>query len=196
MASKVAIANFALAGELGKDQITSLTDGTKAAQLVNLLFDNTAQEVMSEGAWSSATQRQTLAQDATAPDWGYDYRYTLPTTPKFLGIVKINETDIGDIPFAIEAGYLLTNESTAKIKYKIWQEDTEKWDPHLQRAVVLRLASKLCYALTGNMDLKKTLLAEYAEALDSGLAVDGTNSTDDDLTVTDDLKNVRLGNTI
>lgn len=193
MASKVAIANYALAGELGKDQITALTDTTKAAEMVNLLFDITAQEVMAEGAWSSATKRQTLAQDATAPDWGYLYRYTLPTDPKFLGLLKVNELLPGDSIYSVESGFLLTDDTTMKIQYKIWQTDTEKWDMNLQRAVVLKLAAKLCYSLTGNVELKKTLLAEYQEALDSGLSLDATNSSDDDFTVTDDLKVVRYG---
>lgn len=194
MASKVQIANFALAGELGKDQITALTDNTKAAKLVNLMFDDVAQEVMAEGAWTSATTRQTLARDATAPDWGFLYRYPLPKNPKFLGMVKMNELQPGDIPFAIENDYLLTDETTANIKYKMWQTDTEKWDKHMQRCVVLLLASKLAYSLTGNLKLQDALYQKYQIALRSGLAVDGTNSTDDDLTITDDLTIVRLGN--
>ena len=193
MASKVQIANFALAGELGKDQITALTDNTKAAKLVNLIFDETAMEVMSDGAWSSATERQTLAQDATAPDWGYSYRYLLPTSPKFLGIISVNETTPGDTDYAIEGGYMLTDETTVELKYKSYQDDTQSWDKQLQRAVVLRLASRLCYSLTGNLELKKTLLAEYQAALDTGLAIDGLNSNEDRLTVTDDLIEVRLG---
>jgi len=191
MASKVTIANLALAGELSKDQITALTDNTKAAKLVNLMFDDVAKEVMTLGSWSSATSRQTLAQDATAPDWQYLYRYTLPTNPKFLGLLKINELRPGDYPHSIESGYLLTDESTVKIQYKSWQTDTEKWDSMLQRCVVLKLAERLCYTLTGNIALKKTLLAEFEDALNKGLGIDGMNQGDDDLTVTDDLKDVR-----
>lgn len=191
MASKVAIANFALTGELGKDQITSFLDGTKGSKLVNLLFDDTAEEVMAEGAWSSATSRQTLAQDSTAPDWGYSYRYQLPTNPKYLGMIKVNECKPGDTEYSIESGFLLTDESTMKIQYKMFQTDTEKWDKNLQRAIVLKLAVKMCYNLTGNLQLKQALAAEYVEALDSGLAVDGTNSNEADLLVSDDLKDVR-----
>jgi hypothetical protein len=191
MASKVAIANFALSGELSKDQITSLTDNTKAAKLVNLLFDDVAKEVMTLGAFSSSMYRQTLARDATVPDWGYAYRYVLPTNPKFLGIIKLNELVPGDIPHSIESGFLLTDEPSAKMLYKSWQTDTEKWDSMLQRCVVLKLAERLCYTLTGNMDLKKTLLAEFDDALDKGLGIDGQNAGDDDITVTNDLKDVR-----
>jgi len=191
MASKTQIANFALAGELGKDLITSLTEDTKAARLVNLLFDDVAKEVMTLGAFSSATKRQTLAQDATAPDWGYSYRYTLPTDPKFLGLIKLNELVPGDSPHAIESGYLLTDEISVKIKYKIWQKDTEAWDSMLQRCVVLKLAERLCYTLTGNLELKKSLLVEFEDALDKALAIDGQNAGDDDLTITNDLLDVR-----
>jgi hypothetical protein len=193
MASKVQIGNFALSGELGKDQMTSLDDDTKAAKLVNLLFDDTAQEVMTLGAFSSATFRQTLGQDATAPDFGFSYRYTLPTDPKFLGMLKITELRAGDYPHSIESGFLLTDEAAVKIQYKGFQTDTEKWDYMLQRVFVLRLAAKLCYTLTGNLDLKKTLIAEFNEALDTGLGVDGMNSGSvDDTIVTPHLLDVRL----
>jgi len=192
MASKVTIANLALVGELGKDRITALTDNTEGAKLVNLLFDETAKEVMTLGAFSSSTFRQTLAQDATAPDWGLAYRYPLPTDPKFLGMLKINELRPGDYPHSIESGYLLTDEGSVKIQYKGWQTDTEKWDMMLQRAVVLRLAYKMAYPLTGNIDLRKQLFAEFIEALDTGLAVDGLNSSGvDNIIYTEDLKDVR-----
>ena len=192
MASKVSIANFALVGELGKDKITALTDGTEGAKLVNLLFDDCAQEVMTVGAFSSATFRQTLARDATAPDWGYSYRYTLPTNPKFLGMLKINSLRPGDSPHAIESGFLLTDEATVKIQYKGWQTDTEKWDKMLERSVVLNLAYKMCYTLTGNVDLRKQLFAEYLESLDTGIAIDGLDGSDvDNVTFTEELKDVR-----
>lgn len=193
MASKVAIANFALAGELGKDQITALTDSLKSAELVNLLFDSTAQEVMTLGAFSSATFRQTLAQDATAPDWGFTYRYNLPNDPLFLGLLFVNEIRSGDYPHSIEDGYLLTDEATAKIAYKGWQVDTEKWDKMLERAFVLRLASKLAYTLTGNLKLKESLLQEFFNALNTGIAIDGLNSGNvNDQIVTAELLDVRL----
>lgn len=192
MASKVQIANFALAIELGKDTITSLSDNTEGAKLVNLIFDDTAKEVMTMGAFSSSTFRQTLAQDATAPDWGFSYRYALPNDPKFLGMLKINELRPGDYPHAVEDGWLLTDEGSVKIQYKGWQTDTAKWDSMLERAVVLRLAAKMCYPLTGNLDLKKILTAEFFEALDTGLAIDGLNSSSvDNITYTEELKDVR-----
>jgi hypothetical protein len=193
MASKVAIGNFALAGELGKDQMTSLTDDTRGAKLVNLLFDDTAKEVMTLGAFSSATFRQTLALDATAPDWEFDYRYPLPTDPLFLGLLKINELRPGDYPHSIESGFLLTDEATAKIQYKGWQEDTEKWDKMLEHCVVLLLAFKMCYALTGNLKLRDELRRDFRIALDEGLGVDGTNSSAvDNLIYTVELLDVRL----
>jgi len=192
MASKVAIANFALVGELSKNKITALSDNTEGAKLVSLLFDDTAQEVMTVGAFSSSTFRQTLARDAMAPDWGYSYRFALPTDPKYLGLLKVNELRPGDVAHSIESGFLLTDEATVKIQYKGWQDDTEKWDPMLQRAVVLRLAHKMSYPLTGNVDLKKHLFAEYLDALDTGIAIDGMSSSNvDNIIYTEDLKDVR-----
>jgi hypothetical protein len=192
MASKVQIANFALSAELGKDQITSLSDNVDSATLANLIFDATAKEIMTVGAFSSATFRQTLARDATAPDWGFSYRYSLPNDPKFLGLLKVNELLPGDIPHSIESGYLLCDEASVKIQYKGYQTDTEKWDSMLERAVVLRLAHRMCYTLTGNLDLKKSLFQELQFYLDEGIALDGLNSSHvDNIIYTEELKDVR-----
>ena len=191
MASKVAIANMALVGELSQEQITSLLDDTRGAKLANLLYDSTAKEVMVEVEWTSASFRQTLGQDATAPDFGFLFRYVLPNDPLFLGMIKINELRAGDIIFAIEDGYLLTDDSTAKIKYKGFQVDTESYDPMLERAIVLKLAHKMCYTLTGNVKLKELLFNQYQIAVENGAAIDGLNSNDDNETITSDLIDVR-----
>lgn len=190
MASKVAIANFAISGECGADEITALTDNTKQAKKANLLFDDTAREVMAEGEWTSATFRQTLAQDATAPTWGFNFRYTLPTDPEFLGLLEINETAPGNVIYRIESGFLLTDESSVNIKYKGYQTDTEAWDMHLQNAFVKKLAHKLCWSLTGNIVLRRELLQEYLVMLSIGQSTDGLNNSVDTLE-TPDLTEVR-----
>ena len=87
----------------------------------------------------------------------------------------------------IENGFLLTDETTAKIKYKGFQANTESYDPMLERAIVLKLAHKMCYTLTGNMKLKEMLLNQYAVAVDNGASIDGLNSNDDNETITSDL---------
>lgn len=191
MASKVAIANMALVGELSQEQITSLLDNTRGAKLANLLYDSVAKEVMTEVEWSSASFRQTLAQDVTAPEFGFAFRYVLPNDPLFLGMIKINELRAGEITFAIEDGYLLTDDSTAKIKYKGFQTNTEAYDSMLERAIVLNLAHKMCYTLTGNMKLKEMLVNQYEFAKNNGASVDGLNSNDDNEIITSDLIDVR-----
>ncbi len=180
MASKVQIANRALQ-RLAVGRITAFTENTKAAKEVNLIFDDVVQEVISEGAWTSTTIRQTLGQDATAPDWGYSYRYVLPTDPKFLGLLEINETAIGEVDYTIENGYLLSNDSSMKIKYKAYVTDAQSYDPQLVKAIVAKLAHDLSYSFTGKEGMKDRLLAEYMNALDTGLATDGLNSNDQGL---------------
>ena len=191
MASKVAIANMALVGELSQEQITSLGDDTRGAKLANLVYDSTAKEVMVENEWSVASFRQTLAQNAMAPDFGYSFKYQLPADPLFLGIIKINELRPGDVIFSIENGFLLTDETTVKIKYKGFQTNTESYDPMLERAIVLKLAHKMCYTLTGNVKLKELLFNQYQIAVENGAAIDGLNSNDDNETITSDLIDVR-----
>src|SRR3990167_9492226 len=61
MSSQVAICNMALT-KIAAPRITSIDDNTESARLCNALYDIIADEVMSEGPWTSVVTRQTLAQ--------------------------------------------------------------------------------------------------------------------------------------
>ena len=101
MASKVKICNLALS-RIGASRITSLTDGTVESTLCNVLYDDMAEEVMSEGSWSSTIARSALNVTTNTPAFGFSYEFQLPTVPRTLKILNINEDTVGDYDFRIE----------------------------------------------------------------------------------------------
>lgn len=189
MASKVQICNLALA-KLGAARITSLTDGTETANLCNTLYDDIADEVMSEGPWSSTISRATLAADVTSPTYGYTHQFTLPTDPYCLRVLDISEDISGQYDFKIEGRKLLANISTMSIRYIGRITDTESYDQGLKDAIVTRLASELAYAITGNRTLAAQLADLYQRSLQNGLARDSQQGSTE-LTVSNDLTDPR-----
>ena len=189
MASKVQICNIALA-KLGVDSITSLSDNTDQAKKCNLLYDDIAIEVMSEGVWSSTVSRVELARTTNTPVFGYSYEFQLPTNPRYLRVLSINEEDPGIYDYAIEGDKLLTNVSTMKIKYQGEITDTESYGVWLRRSIQYRLAAELAYPLTGDSRMAQGLMEQYMRSVADGLAADGLQGSSENST-SDDLNKVR-----
>lgn len=186
MASKVQICNLALT-RIGASTITSLSDGTRESNICNTIYEDIAEEVMSEGEWSTCTFRQTLNQTTNTPTYEYTYEYQLPTNPRWLKFIEISGDRLNDLEYAIEEDKLLTNESTVKCKYIGYLEDTSKYGPYLKAAIVSRLAHELSYSITGSGTNSDRLYQRYQLDLRKGLALDGQQGSgvyiySDDLT--------------
>ena len=189
MASKVQICNLALA-RLGAARITSLTDNTAEAKLCTLMYDDLAEEVMVEGAWSSTINRASLNQTTNTPSYGYDYEFQLPTNPFCLRVLAVDEDIPGDNSYRIEGDKLLYNSSTVKIKYIGRVDDTQSYDPMLKRAIVSRLAAELAYPITGTAQVAQQMLDLYLRHVAEGLSVDGQQGSGEE-TSSPDLHDVR-----
>jgi len=161
MADKVQICNLALI-RLSATRITSLTDNTIEAKQCSAIYELIAEQVMSLGPWPSVIRRTALSQLTTTPAYEYKYEYQLPTDPKFLRLLEINENKVGDIPHTVENGKLLVNESIVKIRYISYITDSESYDIYLRQAIADHLVAELTYATTGQIALYKKSL-EYAQ---------------------------------
>lgn len=189
MASKVRLCNVALS-RLGAARITSITDNTAEAKLCNVLFDQVAEETMAEGQWSSTISRSVLNQTTNSPSWGFTYEFQLPTNPKSLKVLSINEDTTGTIPFRIEGDKLLSDNSAISIKYIGIITDTESYDAMLKRAIVSRLTAELAYPITGSSALTERYWTKYEQDVSRGLASDGQQGSNE-YTTSPDLGDVR-----
>lgn len=160
MASKVSLCNLALT-RIGAERIITLDENTQESKDCFAIFDLIAEEVMSIGSWPSVRRRSTLVQLAETPAFEFTYAYQLPTNPKFLKLIYINESVPGEIRYSIEGNKLLTDESSIKIKYLAYITDVESYDIFLRQAIVDRLAAELSYKRTGNISLYQASL-KYA----------------------------------
>jgi len=133
---------------------------------------------MSEGDWATATFRATLNATTNTPAFGFTTEFQLPTDPKCLKVLEVNEDLTGHHDYRIESDKLLANITSIKIKYIGLETDTSKFGPGLKRAIVSRLAADLAYPLTGSANVAESLYRRYLKELAEALASDGQQGSD------------------
>jgi len=131
--SKVSICNNALL-LIGCNPITSLTDGNKAANACNLVFDRTLDTLLRMHLWNFAVTRATLASEVTAPAFGYANSYPLPAD--YIRLVGLEDHSM---VYKIESGKLLTDSDVVNLIYIARIEDVTKYDPLFVEAFVIFL---------------------------------------------------------
>ena len=172
MASKVGICNRALNALGVRARIASLEEGSEPARKCNLIIQDCIDEVLRAYDWNCAQDRASLAQSATAPVFGYDYKYALPVD--CLRVIQMEEkTDV----FKIEGRFLLTDESTCKILYIKQITDTGVLDPLCRRAVSARMAAELAFTLTNSNTLQDTMWSLYGGIIQEAQEIDAQEGT-------------------
>lgn len=173
MASQVDILNRALI-KLGAAQITSITDNTKAARVLSGLWDTVRKAELTRRFWYFALSRASLAALGTAPAWGFNTQFQLPTD--FLKIMQVNDTFIApglvdyrsgdDSAYSIEGSKLLTNFATPlKIRYVMDVTDTSLFDPLFCEVMASKIAYEACYAITQSRDGQNAAMTDYKGAI-------------------------------
>lgn len=144
--STVSICNRAL-DLLGADPITSLEDGSKAANLCQRNFEPSADSVLRLYPWNTALRRARLPALSEPPAWGYRYQYQLPQGPEPAFCLRLLEIDNGS-DYRIEGRRVLADYAAPlDILYIGRVTDTATFDPLLAEAV----AAKLAVHLAGNL---------------------------------------------
>lgn len=189
MATTVQICNLALARVGEVRGITSLTDGTEAANLCNLLYTDIAEEVMGEGEWTCCISRDTLVKTINTPDHEFGSEYQLPTNPRILKLINVYNERVLELKYTVEGDKLYTNEGEVSIKYIGFLEDTSAYTTYLKSAIVSRLAHELSYVLTGSTANSERLYARYELDLRKGLTHDRSQGSKTDIRIYDIIRN-------
>lgn len=189
MASVVSICNQALL-MVGGEQITSLNDGTPEAKFCSLLFNDTRDEVIADGQWRTAMFRASLNRLTTDPAFGFSFQFQLPTFPKLIKVLEINEQFPGTIEWQVEGDKLLADDSEANIVYMGRIEDPEQFGPYLQRALIAKLAAKLAMPITGDKNFARGLEEIYLATKEEQLRIQGQQTSSTEVT-SNDLLDVR-----
>lgn len=171
--SEVAIANMA-AGILDDYPITSLDDETPMARIMAREFGFVRREVLTLHPWSDVKTRKLLAPLNAPPDFGWSYKYQLPSDCLRLLPLRLDGQWEGDlIPYELESREILCDQpSSLKIHYLRDETNVAKFSPLLARAFAARLAVVAASRITGKMAMRERAKEEFKEALAAAQIID------------------------
>jgi len=180
--STVSICNRAL-DLLGADPITSLEDGSKAANLCQRNFEPSADSVLRLYPWNAALSRARLAALAEAPAWGYRYQYQLPQGPEPALCLRLLEIDDGS-DYRVEGRRILTDYAAPlDILYIGRIGDSASYDPLLAEAVAAKLAVHLAGNLTESASRVEATRNYLNDVLAEAKAIDAQEGGAGDLVI-------------
>ena len=170
MTSAVDIANSAL-NNIGASTINSLTEDSVAARIVNQRYVFVRDAVFRSHSWNCLIRRASLAQNSTAPTWGYTYAFNLPTDPYCLRVLRLEKLDLD---YKVEGRTIVSNEQTMKIKFIARVTDPNEYDTLLVESIAARLAADICYGITNSNALVANMVSLYESKLKEARFVDAT----------------------
>jgi len=183
MASTVDICNGAL-NQLGATTILSLTEDSKNARLCNSRFTQVRDGVFRSHPWNCLQKRIELAQDTTAPAWGFKYAYTLPAD--CLRLLRILDFDSN---YKVEGRKILSNTETMKILYVSRVTDPNEYDESLRETLSAALGADIAFAVTSNNQTATNMYNLFQDKLKDARFVDSTEgqNIDQDLGMSDQI---------
>jgi len=179
MASVVGICNAALT-VIGVRKIVSLTEDSEQARVCNLRYADCRDAVLRLFPWTCAAARKSLARDSERPGFGFDYQYQLPTNPWCLRVLTLNEDAQGESQneFVIEGRLLLTDATSADIRFIKRVDNPAEMDPLLRDAIAAKLASEIAFKLTkGSGELVSLAKQEFALKMQLAQTIDALEGT-------------------
>ena len=151
--TRVEICNAAL-NLIGDKSITSFDENSPTAERCRKIYDITRKSVLRDHPWSCAKKRVILAPVTTYPAFGYSHAFPLPRD--FLRLVDANKCK-----YEIEDRHILANAEQINLIYVYDNDNEDTWDSLLVEAMSLKMASRLCKAITGSDSSAESAKAEY-----------------------------------
>ncbi len=174
--SQIKVCNLALV-RVGADTVSSITQSTKSAIILNAIYEQCRDEVLRMHPWHFAVKRAALAPTSDAPVFEYDYAYDLPAD-----CLRPLDLDSLDIDFVVENKQILTNENTIlNTRYIFRNDDENSWDPVFGSALAWKLSSEVSYALTQSLALTDSCQKQFARVLQEARTMNGFEGVPKDL---------------
>ena len=179
MASFVEISSNALR-LLGDDPITSLTEDSERARLVNALYEEVRDEVTRAAMWNCAKDRQVLASLATTPAFGWSFYHQLPST--CLRVIDVLSGDIR-IDHEVEGRKIMTDVSSVNLIFLKKITDPNDMDALFIGAYTAKLAAELAEPVTGRRSLAEQMWTLYDRKVREARTIDSQEGTVSNLDV-------------
>lgn len=170
--SDVGIVNLA-AVIMGQQRISDFGEASKLARLANEHYTTIRDALLRSYVWSFATKRQSLPASGTAPEYGYAYKFPLPSDN--LRLLQVGEFYVGpDLSdyrnadtseYKLESKHILSNQSgPLKIRYIRRVEDPNEFDAAFVPMLAAKLAKIWAKAMTDSNSVQNRADAEFESA--------------------------------
>lgn len=156
--NKTQIANKALT-MVGAAPITSITQDSNNARIVNRVYDIALRSVLSECKWNFATKRRNLSLSADVLDWydvGISTLYVKPAD-----IVRIYGAHQPNIQWKEIGDYIVSDTGGLGLEYTFVQDDPSKYPSLFADAFIDKLASDVAYVIVNSATLGEQFLKKY-----------------------------------
>lgn len=167
------ICNMAL-DLLKEAPITSIDDDWPVALWLKRNFATCRDGALTLANWNFAMRRESISADATAPEFGWSYRYLLP--PECLRLVPLTYGGLSEgkpIPHEVEGGYILTNQTgPLPIRFVERTVDYDRYHPMFVEVLSARLGFRMAHWLTGKTSYQKVCADILRQALSDAWSVD------------------------
>jgi len=148
----------------------AITDAVKQATELSAIWDTTRDAELAAHPWTFAMERVQLPALSTAPLFGWNYAYQLPSD--YLTAVEIGDRYVLYAPdetgplFDLEGQTILTDSgSPLKLRYIKRVKNTGLWPALFVESFACRLAAEVCEALTQSLEKRQAAWKEYGMAI-------------------------------
>jgi len=170
--SETEIGNLAL-DLLGNDAIVSLDQEVKSAELLKRNLPLLRDSLLRTYRWNFAKARAVLAPDASAPPFGFQYAFLVPSD--FISMVGVFDPEepehnytSGSYAHVVEAGRIHAHLNPLNITYIRQVVDPTAFDPSFTNLLAVKLAQRIAYGLSTGVersrDLERAAQAALLEA--------------------------------
>lgn len=180
MTSETDIINDALI-EVGEDPIVSRTDGSKAANTADKVFDQARDTLLRNHNWNFAALRAKLAKVTVAPVFQYDNAFAYPFD--WLRTITVHNNDAGHGTFDYMAERQGSQRVIATSSDDVWMRYVHRLtDPNFMaadfvEALIFELARKFAIPLAGSRTLMVEKKIEARRWLAAARSSDALGST-------------------
>lgn len=157
----------------------STTDNTSVSRWFERNYATIRDAVTRAYPWNFARARASLTADATAPDFGWAYRFALPADClRPMPLTVDGEWEGQPIQHEVEGGYILTDDpGPVYLRYIAQKTDPADWEPLFVRALAGALAAQAAHWMTGKASFVQIADAQYQGALREARRIDASEGT-------------------
>lgn len=191
--SETVIANMAIdiLDDMSIDNID--TDTSTIGRFMRRNFAHVRNQMLQAYPWVFARARASLPRDGADPDFGWDYRYALPTD--YLATVSLTadgELNAWPIKHEREGDYILTDQTAPLyLRYTKVITNPMKFPPLFAWALAARLALFAAQRITGKSSYVQKAAEIYKDALEEARLADSLSSGTQEDFVRHDIVEIR-----